>query len=428
MGSLALLLVLLFGFLLTGLPVAIGIELSNITFLGITEIQPFIILTQRIFVGADSFTLLAIPMFILCGYIMEFSGLSQDLVDFVSSIFGNIRGSMGIITIVACAIFAALTGSGPATVVAIGAIMYPALTSSGYSRGQASGIIACGGALGPTIPPSTSLVLYGAIIGTSITKMFAAILVPGIMVAVAFCVVNILVVRRSPNIKRIGRKFKFKEFLRYTVKAIPVLLLPVIILGGIYGGIFTPTEAGCVGCVYAFLLGILRRSLTKESIKTMLVRTVEASGSCVAIVAMSNLFSYILAITNIPVIVSNAVLSVVESPYAYLLMLYVIVLICGCLMDGIIIICIMAPIIIPIGLAMGIDELHLAMAFNITLMCGLITPPFGINLFVSSSSNRVNFTETVKGATPYIASAILIALMVTFIPGISTWLPGLMFD
>jgi len=427
MSYLVILLLLLFCFLLTGLPVAIGIELANISFLGITDIQPFIILTQRIFVGADSFTLLAIPMFVLCGYIMEYSGLSRDLVNFVSSIFGNVRGSMGIITIVACAIFAALTGSGPATVVAIGAIMYPALTENGYTKGQSAGIIACGGALGPTIPPSTSLVLYGSIIGTSISKMFAAILVPGILVALSFCVVNMLVVRRTPSIQKSGQKFVFKEFLKCTVKAIPVLLLPVIILGGIYGGIFTPTEAGTVGCFYAFFLGLIRKSLSLSTIKEMLVRTVEAAGSCVAIVAMSNLFSYILAITNIPVIVSNAVLSIVNSPNMYLLMLFIVVLICGCLMDGIIIICIMAPILIPIGLALGIDELQLAMAFNITLMCGLITPPFGINLFISSSSNRVNFTDTVKGAAPYIAASILVALAATFIKPLSTWLPGLLY-
>lgn len=424
---LAILLALLFGFLLTGLPVAIGIELANISFLEITKIQPLLILVQRIFVGANSFTLLAIPMFVLCGYIMEFSGLSRDLVNFVSSIFGNIRGSMGIITIVACAIFAALTGSGPATVVAIGAIMYPSMLEAGYSKGQSAGIIACGGALGPTIPPSTSLVLYGAIIGTSISKMFAAILVPGILIAVIFCVINMLVVQKSPNIHKTGHKFVFKEFIVNTAKAIPVLLLPIIILGGIYSGIFTPTEAGCVGCVYAFIVGLLRKSLNPEKIKKMLVRTVESSGSCVAIVAMSNLFSYILSYTNIPVIISNAVMSVVHNPYLYMLMLFIIVLICGCLMDGIIIICVMAPIICPIGLAMGIDELYLAMAFNITLMCGLITPPFGINLFVSSSSNRVEFTEVVKGAAPYIAGAILVALAVTFIEPLSTWLPGLIY-
>ncbi|MDO4973394.1 MAG: TRAP transporter large permease [Eubacteriales bacterium] len=427
MTYLAILLALLFGFLLTGLPVAIGIELANISFLGITKIQPFLILTQRIFVGANSFTLLAIPMFVLCGYIMEYSGLSKDLVNFVSSIFGNIRGSMGIITVIACAIFAALTGSGPATVVAIGAIMYPALIESGYTKGQSAGIIACGGALGPTIPPSTSLVLYGSIIGTSISKMFAAILLPGILVAVTFCVVNIFVVRKTPSIRKTGHKFVFKEFIRNTVRAIPVLLLPIIILGGIYSGIFTPTEAGTVGCVYAFLFGLIRRSLPLQTIKKMLTRTVEAAGSCVAIVAMSNLFSYILAVTNIPVIVSNAVLGVVDSPNMYLLMLFIIVLICGCLMDGIIIICIMAPILIPIGFQLGIHELQLAMAFNVTLMCGLITPPFGINLFVSSSSNGVNFTDTVKGAAPYIAASILVALAATFIKPLSTWLPSLLY-
>lgn len=427
MGLMILLLVFLFTFLLTGVPVAVGIELANISFLKITGMQPLIILAQRIFVGANSFTLLAIPMFVLCGYIMEYSGLSQNLIDFVSSIFGNIRGSMGVITIVACAIFAALTGSGPATVVAIGAIMYPALIKSGYTKGQSAGLIACGGALGPTIPPSTSLVLYGATIGTSITKMFAAILVPGIMVAAAYCIVNFIVAKKSHTITKSGNEFQFKVFVYNTIHAIPVLMLPVIILGGIYSGMFTPTEAGCVGCIYAFIMGIVRKSLSLKTIRDMLVRAVEASGSCVAIVAMSNLFSYILSLSNIPAMLSNAVLSVVESPYVYLLLLFIVVLIAGCLMDGIIIICVMAPLLIPIGLVMGIDEIHLSMAFNMTLMCGLITPPFGINLFISSSSNRVEFTEVVKGAAPYILSAIIVALLVTFIPGISTWLPNMMY-
>lgn len=428
MGLAILLFVLLFGFLLTGIPVAVAIELANIAFLGVTDMQPLFILPQRIFVGANSFTLLAIPMFVLCGYVMEYSGLSQNLIDFVSSIFGNIRGSMGIITIISCAIFAALTGSGPATVVAIGAIMYPALKKSGYTGGQAAGLIACGGALGPTIPPSTGLVLYGATMGVSITKLFSAILVPGILVVIAYCVTNIIVTARNPAIQRVGRTFTFKEFVRYTIQAIPVLLLPVIILGGIYGSVFTPTEAGCVGCIYAFVIGFVRRSLTWEKVKAMLIRTVEASGACVAIVAMSNLFSYILSLSNIPSIISEAVVSVVHNPQIYLLILFIIMIIAGCTMDGIIIICVMAPILIPIGLRMGLNELHLAMAFNLTLMCGLVTPPFGVNLFVASSSTGENFTDVLKGAVPFIVSAMVVALLVTFIPQLSTWLPSLMYD
>lgn len=427
MGVVFLLFALLFGFLLTGIPVAVGIELANISFLGITGIQPLIILTQRIFVGSNSFTLLAIPMFVLCGYIMEYSGLSQNLIDFVSSIFGSIRGSMGIITIISCAIFAALTGSGPATVVAIGAIMYPALRKSGYTGGQSAGLIACGGALGPTIPPSTGLVLYGATMGVSITKLFTAILVPGFMIVMAYCVVNIVVSRRSSTIVNAGERFTFEGFVHNTVRAIPVLFLPVIILGGIYSGIFTPTEAGCIGCVYAFAIGIIRKSLNWEKIKGLLIRTAEASGACVTIVAMSNLFSYILSLSNIPTILSDLVVSNVSSPYIYLLFLFIVVVIAGCTMDGIIIICVMAPILIPIGQAMGLGDIHLAMAFNITLTCGLVTPPFGVNLFVASSSTGENFTEVLKGAIPYIAAALVIAILTTFIPAISTWLPDLLY-
>lgn len=421
-----LLFALLFAFMFLGLPISFAIEAANISFMSLTDTLNFLLVPQRVVVGLNSFTLLAIPLFMLAGYIMEEAGLSQRLVDWVICIFGKLPGSMGVVTIVACTIFAALTGSGPATVAAIGAIMLPALLKSGYSRSASAGIIAAGGALGPIIPPSIGMIMYGSTMNVSVPKMFMAAVIPGLMMALAMIIVNMILVKRW-KLQPFKETYTAREVFRRTWKALPTLLLPIIILGGIYGGVFTPTEAGCVGCVYALFLGLIYKSFTFKKLFVIFRKTAENAAACVCIGGMANLFAYILSVTKIPVIISNAVISVVDNKYVYLLALYLIMMVVGATMETITSIVILAPILIPIGTAMGLNELHLAMAFCLNLIVGIITPPFGMNLFVTSSTTGESFGSVVKGVLPYMLAVLVVVLLATFIEPLTLWLPSLMF-
>lgn len=417
---------LLFACMFFGLPISFAIETANVAFMDITGILNDMVVPQRIVVGLNSFTLLAIPLFMLCGYIMEEAGLSQRLVDWCISLFGRMPGSMGIVTIVACTVFAALTGSGPATVAAIGAIMLPALKKSGYSNAAAAGCICAGGALGPIIPPSIGMIMYGSTMNVSVPKMFMAAVIPGLMMSVIMIFINQVQVKRW-KLQPFGEKYTAKEILRRTWVALPVLLLPVIILGGIYGGIFTPTEAGCIGCVYSLILGFSYKNISPKGMFRILQKTAENASACVLIGAMANLFAYILSFTRIPVTLANAVVSVVSSPYVYLLALYLIMVIVGATMETITSIVILAPILIPIGVAMGLSELHLAMAFCLNLIIGIITPPFGVNLFVTCSTTGESFGNVVKGTLPFMLGILFVVLLATFCPPLTLWLPNLIY-
>lgn len=417
---------LLFICMFFGLPISFAIETANIFFMKFTGILSNMLVPQRVVIGLNSFTLLAIPLFMLCGYIMEEAGLSKRLVDWCISLFGRIPGSMGIVTIVACTIFAALTGSGPATVAAIGAIMLPALKKSGYSTSAAAGCICAGGALGPIIPPSIGMIMYGSTMNVSVPKMFMAAVIPGLMMSVIMIVINQIQVRRW-KLQPFGEHYSIREILRRTWTALPVLLLPVIILGGIYGGIFTPTEAGCIGCVYSLILGFCYKNISFKGMLKIFQRTAENASACVLIGAMANLFAYILSYTRIPATLANAVVSVVHNPYIYLLALYLIMIIVGATMETITSIVILAPILIPIGVAMGLNELHLAMAFCLNLIVGIITPPFGVNLFVTCSTTGESFGSVVKGVLPFMLGILLVVLLSTFFPQITLWLPTLVY-
>lgn len=364
---------IIFGSLLIGmfmgLPVCFALLAACLIYL-IPSGIPLTIVPQTMIAGMNSFVLLAIPLFTMTGYLMEQTSLSRRLVDFVEALFCRSRGSMGVVTIVTCAIFAALTGSGPATVAAIGAIMMPALTRANYPKSTSAGMIAAGGALGPIIPPSANMVVYGAAMGLSVSKMFIGGVLPGIMMAIALCLVNVYLAAKYKFAKSDVRYPK-KEVLRRTARAIPTLVLPVIILGGIYGGLVTPTEAAVLSVLYALIYGFA----TKE----------------------------------IKVKVLMALLFLV-----------------GCLMDTIPSILILAPILVPVGVQFGLDELHLGVLFCITLTVGFITPPFGINLFTAVSTTGESYTSVVKGVIPFMIVMIICVLICAFVSPIITFLPGFM--
>lgn len=420
--------VVLFGLVLIGVPVAFAIMSSGVAYLAITDTN-VAVLAQRMVYGMNSFTLLAVPLFILVGNLMDFGGISRRLTDWAKSLLGWLPGGLGVVTVFSCAIFAALTGSGPATVAAIGSIMLPAMTKAGYSKETSAGLVASAGALGPIIPPSIPMIVYGVTMNLSIPAMFVAGIIPGLVIAAALSVVNVIFAYRNPEVLKFAGTVKFDGAycLKMFWKALGALGLPVLILGGIYGGIFTPTESAAIGIVYALILGFALGELKVKDLPKILISSLKTSTMVNFIIAAASLFSWVVSKSQIGVTISQAFISMVAgSRTIYLLALVIILLIVGCLMDNIAATLILAPIMIPVGIKLGCSPLHLGMLFCICLVVGFVTPPFGYNLFTAISISGLNFKQIVRGSLPFLMVEIALLFVFAFVPGIITWLPVLM--
>lgn len=412
-----------------GVPVAFSIGLSSMFFLLVTGLKPMVVVAQSSVNGVDSFTMLAIPMFTLAGYLMESSGMSKRLVNCMEKLLGSSAGGVGTVTIVCCAIFAALTGSGPATVTAIGCIMLPAMLNAGYSRGETGGMLSAAGALGPIIPPSICMIVYGSTMGVAVPDLFIAAVIPGILLAVAMIIANSVMSRR--RFKKItgtaGKKqYTSKEILGAAIQALPTLFLPVIILGGIYSGIFTPTEVAVVAVFYTIFWGAIYREMKFSDIVRSLKRTVASTGMVMFIMAMAAIFTFLLSTARIPTMIAESITPYLSNRYIFMVLMLVLLMVAGCIMEVLSLVVILAPIIIPIGLQLGIDPIHLGVTFCITLVVGLATPPFGMNLFTASAVCEVPFIEVVKGVWPYLIAMGITIVLIAFIPGLSLLLPSVL--
>lgn len=417
--------VVLFVLFFLGMPIAFSIITTVAGYLIVTDARPLILVAQRCYAGLDSVACLAVPLFTLAGYLMEKGGISKRLVDWVGMLLGGIRGSLGIVAVVTCTIFAALTGSGPATVCAIGGILYLPMVQSGYPEKMANGLIAAGGSLGPIIPPSIAMIVYASTMGTSITKMFAGALIPGLVISLTLCV-TVYFQARKYNIPVRKEKHAFKEFLKATVNAFGVLLIPVVVLGGIYGGFVTTTEAAALACVMSLILGFLYKELNLKSLLHCLAQTVETSAMVIFIMGAAAGFTWLLNATQLPAKLVSAIVPLINgSQFLYLLALFLILLLVGALMDTLTSVVILAPILIPIGTNLGLDPLHLGVVFCVNLIVGFITPPYGINLFTVCSVTKTPFNDVVKGVLPYVVVELLCVLLFTFCPFFTTWLPSI---
>lgn len=417
--------VVLFVLFFLGMPIAFSIITTVAGYLIVTDARPLILVAQRCYAGLDSVACLAVPLFTLAGYLMEKGGISKRLVDWVGMLLGGIRGSLGIVAVVTCTIFAALTGSGPATVCAIGGILYLPMVQSGYPEKMANGLIAAGGSLCPIIPPSIAMIVYASTMGTSITKMFAGALIPGLVISLTLCV-TVYFQARKYNIPVRKEKHAFKEFLKATVNAFGVLLIPVVVLGGIYGGFVTTTEAAALACVMSLILGFLYKELNLKSLLHCLAQTVETSAMVMFIMGAAAGFTWLLNATQLPAKLVSAIVPLINgSQFLYLLALFLILLLVGALMDTLTSVVILAPILIPIGTNLGLDPLHLGVVFCVNLIVGFITPPYGINLFTVCSVTKTPFNDVVKGVLPYVVVELLCVLLFTFCPFFTTWLPSI---
>ncbi len=411
----AILIVSLLVLMFIGMPIAYALVLCSGITLVSTDFADLVILVQRMFGGLDSFPILACPLFILAGYIMEGSSMSQRLVDWASCVCGRTRGGVGTVTVVACAIFAALTGSGPATVAAIGAIMYPALINAGYPRNSSAALVAAGGALGPVIPPSIVMIIYGTTMGVSVPDMFTGAILPGILMAIALIAANSLMAKKW-NIQISEKRYTAKEVAGYTWRAAGTLFMPILVLGGIYQGIFTATEAAAIACTYSLVISICYKSMSFGKLFGILKKSAVVSAMGLLIVGSANAFGWLLAAGKIPAAITSFLVPLLHTKVLYMAVLLLILFLVGTLMETSASVVILAPIIVPTGLALGFDPLHLGLVFVIALVVGYITPPFGVNLFTVCSTTGESYTDVVKGLVPYILAVVATVIAIAAFP------------
>lgn len=383
-------------------------------------------LAQAMITSADSFPLMAIPFFMLVGTLMEKTGIARRLVDIASILTGDTPGGLGMAAIVASMFFAAISGSGPATAAAIGGIMLPAMIEQKYSRSYSVGIVSGASIIGPIIPPSIPMIMYGVTVGVSVTKMFTAGFIPGFMLGGGLCLYNYFVSKKRGyrgNTVTMTRKEKIDTFKG----AIPAILMPVIVLGGIYGGIFTPTECSVVGVVYTLLVGkFIYHELTFKKLKESLVEAAITSATIMIIFGPATTFGRLLTIGKIPTMVTDAMLSFSTNKYVIMLIINVLLLIIGMFIDTNSSIVLFAPLFVPILTSLGYDIYYVGVIMVVNLCIGMLTPPLGANLFVAMRIGNISLEEALKEALPVIGVEILILAVMILCPWLITFLPNLL--
>ncbi len=383
-------------------------------------------LAQAMITSADSFPLMAIPFFMLVGTLMEKTGIARRLVDIASILTGATPGGLGMAAIVASMFFAAISGSGPATAAAIGGIMLPAMIEQRYSRSYSVGIVSGASIIGPIIPPSIPMIMYGVTVGVSVTKMFTAGFIPGFMLGGGLCLYNYFVSKKRGyrgNTVTMTRKEKINTFKG----AIPAILMPVIVLGGIYGGIFTPTECSVVGVVYTLLVGkFVYHELTLKKLKESLVEAAITSATIMIIFGPATTFGRLLTIGKIPTMVTDAMLSFSTNKYVIMLIINVLLLIIGMFIDTNSSIVLFAPLFVPILTSLGYDIYYVGVIMVVNLCIGMLTPPLGANLFVAMRIGNISLEEALKEAMPVIGVEILILAVMILCPWLITFLPNLL--
>lgn len=505
---------LLFGsfflFLALGIPVAFSLGLAAVTVLVTTDgVQVLDVVPSVMFPSMSSGTLLAIPFFVLAGIVMQYTGISQRLVDLAFLIFGRFSHGLAAVTIISAFFFSAISGSGPATVAAIGAILIPALVRNGYQKKHAVSLVAASGSMGIVVPPSIAFIIFAVVASEfgsiSITRLFIAGIVPGVIMAVAFFIAALFVPRvrelaglpvksgkglltagsdpgtntgtaaeatatsgstvssstaggagetgstttrlltakgagtsgsttgpaTSAGVKNgsgdANAEGSLGEIFTAFVKAIPGLLIPVIILGGIYGGIFTPTEAGAVASVFALAVGFfVYRELTWANLPKVFLESGVSTAVIMFIVGVASLFSYVITVEGIAEDVSSAVLGITDNKFIILAVITVILLIVGAFVDAISAFYLFIPILVPILLGVGVDMTTIGVFMTVNLAIGLFTPPVGLNLYVGAGIGKIRLEEVVRGIMPFLICAIIALLFITYIPAISNWLPDLL--
>lgn len=414
-----------FFLLLIGVPIALSLGMSSLlTIVFATNMSPSVIV-QKAFTSMDSFPLMAIPFFILAGVLMSKGGISKRLLNLANVLVGYVTGGLAMVTVVASMFFAAISGSGPATVAAIGSFMIPSMIQHNYKRGFAAAITAAAGSIGVLIPPSIPFVMYGVVGSVSIGSMFLAGIIPGIVLGLCLMITSYVVAKKN-NYVGIGEMPKFSEVLRALNDAKYALLIPVIILGGIYAGIYSPTESAAVAVVYALFIGVfVYKELNWKTLYECFSSASLTNAATVIIIGFSISFAYLMTKERIPVIIADFIVNLSESPIIIMLFINLFLLVVGMFIDTISAIVILTPILLPVVTNIGIDPIHFGVILVTNLAIGFVTPPLGINLFVATSVGKVSFEVISKAIIPILIMMIITLLVITYVPTLSTWIPNL---
>ncbi|MGD8401675.1 MAG: TRAP transporter large permease [Bacillota bacterium] len=421
--------VLILTFLLTvfsQIPMAVVLGISSVLALFISKEYPLLMVIQRMFSGIDSFTLLAIPMFILAGRLLNESGATERIFNFANAIVGHIKGGLGHTNIVASIIFAGISGSAVADSAGLGRVEIEAMTKEGYEPEFSSAITIASSVIGPIIPPSIPMVIYGVMAGESIIKLFAGGLIPGLLLGLALMVAVYLYAARTPGFPCRTRA-KFPEVWSSFKQAFLSLLAPLIILGGLFSGFYTPTEASVIAVVYVFGLEVFSfRKLKFQDYRRILLETIIDSGTIVLIISTASIFGWLLAVEKIPNMLVDSILAITRNPYLVLIIIDAILLFLGCFVEGLAIMIILIPVLLPLVTQLGISPIHFGVLMVLTMMIGVATPPMGMSLFVVSNITGIPVMRLGKRLIPFFIPLVISLLLVTFYPQFVMFLPNLM--
>ena len=417
---------LLFIFLIVGVPVAISLGLSSILTILFFSNDSLASLSLKLFQSMEHYTLLAIPFFILSANFLSTGGVAQRMTRFAIACVGSLRGGMAMASVLACMLFAAISGSSPATVVAIGSIVIGAMVASGYTKEFAAGVVGSAGSLGILIPPSIVMVIYAAITEVSVGRLFMAGVIPGILAGLML-MLGIYVLARKRNLPRM-EPASWHEVLTSALKASGGLLLVFIVLGGIYSGKFTPTEAAAVAAVYAFIIAIFfYRDLKWREVPSVVTDAGKVTIVLMFIISNAMLFAHVLTTEQIPQQIADFISNAGMEPWLFLITINVLLLIGGSFMEPAGLLLIAAPIFFPVAIKLGIDPIHLGIIMVVNMEIGMITPPVGLNIFVLTGITDMNLMAVIKAVLPWLLILLVFLMIITYVPAVSLFLPNLVF-
>ncbi len=416
---------LLLVLMLTGMPISISLGLTVLTFIfGFTDV-PIESVALKLFTGIEKFEIMAIPFFILAGNFLTHGGVAKRMINFATSMVGHWHGGLGLAGVVACALFAAVSGSSPATVVAIGSILLPAMVKAGFPNKFGAGVITTSGALGILIPPSIVMVMYSVSTNTSVGALFMAGVIPGLMLA------SLLGLTTWWRARKFGYprmpKATFAQRLKALRESMWGLLLIVVVMGGIYTGMFTPTEAAAMSAVYAFIVAVfVYKDMGLKDVPRVLLASANMSAMLLYIITNAVLFSFVLANENIPQQLADWLVNMGLGPIAFLLVVNILLLVAGNFMEPSSIVLIMAPILFPVAVKLGIDPVHFGILIVVNMEVGMCHPPVGLNLYVASGITKMGITELTVAVWPWLLTMLGFLVLVTYYPPLSLWLPNLL--
>ena len=418
---------LLIVLMLTGMPISIALGLTVLSFLFTMTDVPVEAVALKLFTGIEKFEIMAIPFFILAGNFLTHGGVARRMIQFATSMVGHWHGGLALAGVLACALFAAVSGSSPATVVAIGSIILPAMVKQGYPKSFGAGVITTSGALGILIPPSIVMVMYSVSTNTSVGKLFMAGVIPGLMLATLLGLTTWILARKH-NYPRMDKASWTERWLAFRRSAWGLLLI-VIVMGGIYSGIFTPTEAAAMAAVYAFIIAVfVYKDLNLNQVPKVLLSSAAMSAMLLYIITNAVLFSFLMTSEGIPQAMAGWIMDKGFGLVSFLLVVNLLLLLAGNVMEPSSIVLIMAPILFPVAIALGVDPVHFGIIMVVNMEIGMCHPPVGLNLYVASSITKMGITELTKAVLPWLCTMLGFLLLITYVPQISLWLPSLVFS